>query len=413
MQQDAPAIALLATLDTKGEEAQFVAAQIQAAGGRVVLIDVGVYPGRGPAADVAADAVARAAGADLPALRRARDRGAAVEALGRGATEVVRRLYAEGSIQGVLAIGGSGGASLAAGAMQALPTGTPRMLVSTVATGDVGSYVGGKDIAMLYSVVDIAGLNRISRRVLANAAGGIVGMARAAARTAATVEADRPLVAATMFGVTTPCVTRAREILEAEGYEVLVFHATGTGGRTMEALVDEGHMAGVLDVTTTEWADELVGGVLSAGPTRLEAMGRRGVPHVVAPGALDMVNFGSPESVPMQFAGRRFYRHNPQVTLMRTTPEECAQLGRIIAGKLHASAGPVELFLPLRGVSAIDASGQPFEDAAADAALFGELRTGLVGAAPVHEMDLHINDPAFAEAMARRLIEMMSARGTA
>jgi uncharacterized protein (UPF0261 family) len=272
-----------------------------------------------------------------------------------------------------------------------------------MASGQVGHYVGVKDITMLYSVVDIAGLNRVSRRILANAAGAVCGMIEQNVPEAD----DRQVIAATMFGVTTPCVERVRERLGAAGYEVLVFHATGSGGRAMEGLTSAGFIAGVADVTTTEWADELVGGVLSAGPERMDAAARAGIPQVVSLGALDMVNFGPMETVPEKFRGRRFHVHNPQVTLMRTTAAECRELGAIIARKLNASRGPVTLLIPLKGVSAIDREGQSFHDPAADAALFDALREGVTDNVTLVELDMHINDPAFADAIADNLLANM------
>ncbi|HKP17156.1 MAG TPA: Tm-1-like ATP-binding domain-containing protein, partial [Gaiellaceae bacterium] len=348
-----------------------------------------------------------AAGADVGALASAGDRGAAVDAMGRGAAEVVRRLHAEGRLDGILSVGGSGNSSIAAQAMRALPVGVPKLIVSTLASGDTRPYVGATDVSMTYSVVDISGLNRISERILSNAAGAIAGMAKVR------VDAGegRPLVGATMFGVTTPCVTRARERLEELGYEVLVFHATGTGGQSMEALARGGFLAGVLDVTTTELADDLVGGVLSAGPDRLEAAGELGLPQVVSLGALDMVNFGPRETVPPQFEDRNLYVHNPTVTLMRTTPEECAELGRRVARKLSAATGPTALFLPLKGVSMIATEGGAFHDPGADEALFAALRENLGGNVELHEVDTDVNDPAFADAMANRLHELVSDQG--
>jgi uncharacterized protein (UPF0261 family) len=323
--------------------------------------------------------------------------------MGRGAAEVVRRLHEEGRLDGILAVGGSGNSSIAAQAMRVLPVGVPKLIVSTLASGDTRPYVGATDVSMTYSVVDISGLNRISERILANAAGAIAGMAKVRVEE----RLGKPLVGATMFGVTTPCVTRARERLEELGYEVLVFHATGTGGQSMEALARGGFLAGVLDITTTELADDLVGGVLSAGPDRLEAAGELGLPQVVSLGALDMVNFGPRETVPEQFEGRNLYVHNPTVTLMRTTPDECAELGRRIARKLSAAKGPAALFVPLRGVSMIATEGGPFHDREADEALFGALRDNLGENVELHELDLDVNDPAFAEAMADRLHGML------
>jgi uncharacterized protein (UPF0261 family) len=325
--------------------------------------------------------------------------------MGRGAAAVLARLHAEGRLDGAAAVGGSGNSSIAAQAMRDLPVGVPKLIVSTVASGDTRPYVGATDVTMMYSVVDISGINQISSRILTNAAGAIAGMATAAVPEAA---GERPLVGATMFGVTTPCVTAARERLEELGYEVLVFHATGTGGQSFEALATGGFLVGVLDATTTELADELVGGVLSAGPDRLEAVGRAGLPQVVSLGALDMVNFGPRDTVPPQFEGRNLYVHNPTITLMRTTAEEMAELGRRIASKLNGADGPTVLFVPLKGVSAIDVDGQPFRDAEADEALFAALREGVdAGKVEVHEVDADVNDPAFATAMADRLHELI------
>jgi uncharacterized protein (UPF0261 family) len=396
-------VVLLGTLDTKGREYEYLRARLREQGVEVLLVDAGVFePLAEP--DVGREEVAAAAGSDVAALREAGDRGAAVDAMGRGAAEVVRRLHEEGRLDGILAVGGSGNSSIAAQAMRVLPVGVPKLIVSTLASGDTRPYVGATDVSMTYSVVDISGLNRISERILCNAAGAIAGMAKAGVPEGGE---GRPLIGATMFGVTTPSVTRARERLEELGYEVLVFHATGTGGQSMEALARGGFLAGVLDITTTELADELVGGVLSAGPDRLEAAGELGLPQVVSLGALDMVNFGPRETVPPQFDGRNLYVHNPTVTLMRTTPEECAELGRRIARKLSAATGPTALFVPLKGVSMIATEGGPFHDPAADEALFGALREGVGPNVEVHELELDVNDPAFAEAMADRLHSMI------
>jgi uncharacterized protein (UPF0261 family) len=355
---------------------------------------------------VARGEVAHAGGADVSELASRGDRGVAVAAMAAGAEEVVNRLHAAGRLDAILALGGSGGSTIATRAMRGLPIGVPKLMVSTLASGDTRPYVGAVDVTMMYSVVDISGVNRVSARIMANAAAAVAGMALS--RIPA-VEA-KPLVAATMFGVTTPCVTYARERLEELGYEVLVFHATGAGGQSMEALARGGFLAGVLDATTTELADELVGGVLSAGPDRLEAAGAAGVPQVVSLGALDMVNFGPRETVPAKFEGRNLYVHNPTVTLMRTTPDECSELGRVIGRKLSAATGPTALFIPLGGVSMIAAAGQPFYDPAADEALRAGLRETLDPSVEVHERTEEINDPAFATAMADRLHELIGER---
>jgi uncharacterized protein (UPF0261 family) len=392
-------VVLLGTLDTKGVEYAFLRDRLRERGAEVLVVDAGIHEPVGLEPDVSRHEVARAGGADVDELAAGGDRGAAVTAMAAGAEQVVLRLHAEGKLAGILALGGSGGSSIATRAMRALPVGVPKLMVSTVASGDTRAYVGAVDVTMMYSVVDISGVNRVSARIMANAAGAIAGMVDA---TVPELEA-KPLIGATMFGVTTPCVTRARERLEELGYEVLVFHATGAGGESLEALARGGFLAGVLDTTTTELADELVGGVFPAGPGRLEAAGAAGVPQVVSLGALDMVNFGPRDTVPPQFEGRNLYVHNPTVTLMRTTPEECAELGRTIGRRLSAAQGPTVLFVPLKGVSMIDVEGQPFYDADADAALFAALRETVADSVEVHEVDTDINDPEFAVAMADRL----------
>jgi len=397
-------VALLGTLDTKGVEYAWLKDRLIEQGVEVLSVDVGSFS-TSPMAQVTSDEVIAAAGEDAEALRTRRDRGEMMTVMGTGAAAVVRDLAADGRIHGILSIGGSGGSSVAAPAMQALPVGFPKLLVSTMASGDVKPYVGEVDATLMYSVVDVAGINRISEMVLGNAAAAIAGMAKEyEARLSAPEGEHRPLIGMTMFGVTTPACTEARERFTELGYEVLVFHATGTGGRAMEKLVESGLLAGVCDLTTTELCDDLVGGVLSAGPDRLEMAGSLGIPQVVSVGALDMVNFGPVDTVPAQFKGRNLFVHNPTVTLMRTTVDEMAELGRRIARKLAAAEGPTELFIPLKGVSAIDVDGQPFRDAEADAALFHELRTGLAGSAViVHEIDAPINEPGFGTAMADTL----------
>jgi uncharacterized protein (UPF0261 family) len=398
-----PTVVLVGTLDTKGREYAYLRDRVREHGVDVLLVDVGVLEGPLVEPDVTREEVARAAGADVDQLAAAGDRGAAVETMALGAAEIVKRLYAEGRLDGVAGLGGSGGSSLVTYAMRELPVGVPKLMVSTVASGDTRPYVGAVDVTMMYSVVDIAGINQVSERILTNAAGAIAGMAKS--RPPAVSAAAKPLVGATMFGVTTPCVTVARERLEELGYEVLVFHATGTGGQSMEALMKGGFITASLDITTTELADDLVGGVLSAGPERLEEAGALGIPQVVSLGALDMVNFGPIETVPEKFRGRNLYVHNPTVTLMRTTPEECAELGRRIARKLNAATGPTALFVPLKGVSLIATEGQVFHDPAADESLFSALRENLDERVETHWLDLDVNDPEFALAMANRLHE--------
>lgn len=397
-------VALLGTLDTKGEEYSWLKDRLGDLGVQVFAVDVGSFSAS-PLADVSSGDVIAAAGADAAALRERRDRGEMMTVMGQGAAKVIRKLADEGRIHGLLSVGGSGGSSVAAPAMQALPVGFPKLLVSTMASGDVKPYVGEVDTTLTYSVVDVAGINSISEMVLGNAAAAIAGMAKAyEARLSAPARDHKPLVGVTMFGVTTPAADEARKTLTEFGYEALVFHATGTGGRAMEKLAESGLLAGVCDLTTTELADDLVGGVLTAGPDRLEMAGAKGVPQVVSLGALDMVNFGPMDSLPAQFTGRNLFVHNPTVTLMRTTAAEMGELGRRIARKLSDAAGPTELFIPLKGVSAIDVDGAPFRDADADAALFTALRGGLAGSnVVVHEVDQAINDPGFGRAMAEAL----------
>ena len=396
-------VAVIGTLDTKGTEVAFLAEQIRARGCDTLMIDTGIFEPPEIEPDIARDTVARAAGERTEALAGSGDRGRAVAAMTRGVEKIVPGLYEEGRIHAAIGIGGSAGTTVATAAMRALPMGVPKVMISTLAGGDVAAFVGSKDITMIPSIVDISGLNRISRQVIAQAAGAVVAMAQADVP----ASEDRPMIAASMFGNTTQCVEAARAVLQSSGFEVLVFHATGTGGRTMESLVSSGFFTAVLDVTTTELADDLAGGVLSAGPTRLQAAARAGLPAVVAPGCLDMVNFWAPESVPDLYRKRRLYRHNPNVTLMRTTPEENRELGRRLAEKLNASKGPVAVYLPLRGISVISAPGQPFHWPEADQALFQAIKADLRPEIPVFELDVNINDQQFADAVAKGLLELL------
>ncbi|MFB6716675.1 MULTISPECIES: Tm-1-like ATP-binding domain-containing protein [unclassified Streptomyces] len=406
-------VVLVGTLDTKGAEYAWLSARLRESGCDVVLVDAGVMPPPvgAPAGDVDAAAVAHRAGHDLEALRTAGDRGAAVTAMAEGVELVVGDLHREGRLHAVLAVAGSGGSFIAARAMQALPVGVPKLLVSTMAGGDVSPYVGSSDITMMYSVVDVAGINSVSSRILGNAVAAAAGMAAHHERSVNRPHpGGRPLIGASMFGVTTPAVDAARRRLDELGYEVLVFHATGAGGRALEKLAAGGFLAGVLDLTTTELADELVGGVLSAGPDRLTAAGRAGIAQVVAPGALDMVNFGAAQTVPERFAERRLLVHNPTVTLMRTTADEMAELGTLMGRKLASARGPAAVFWPLGGVSAVDAPDGPFHDPEADAAGLASLRAALRGSAvELHEIDAQLNDPSFAVAAADRLHELITA----
>jgi uncharacterized protein (UPF0261 family) len=398
-------IALIGALDTKGQDFAFVKAEIERRGHHTLVINTGVIEEPPFPADVSAATVAGAAGANLTELRTQADRGKAIDSMAQGAAVVVKELYEQGQIDGILGMGGSAGTAIGTAAMRALPVGFPKLMVSTLAAGDTRPYIGVSDIVMLPSVVDVAGVKRISARIYANAVGAIVGMVE----TAAPQLAEKPLIAASMFGNTTKLVDRCRELLAEAGYEVLVFHATGTGGRVMESLIDAGFVNGVLDVTTTEWADELVGGVLGAGPTRLDAAAKRGIPQVIAPGCLDMVNFWARNTVPAHFADRLFYEWNPNVTLMRTTPAENAELGRILAEKANAAHGPVAFFLPRQGVSILDSPGNQFWWPAADAALYAAIKEHVRPEIPVHELDHNINDPEFAAAVVKQLLQFLRA----
>ena len=399
-------IVVLGTFDTKGIEHAYLAERIRDLGHSPLLVDGGGFGAPHIGADIGREAVAAEGGADLAELRSRGDRGDMVTAMARGAAAVVRRLHTEGKLAGIVSMGGSGGTAIGTMAMRSLPLGIPKVMVSTLASGNVAPYLDISDIVMIPAVSDVTGINAFTRAQFTRAAAVVSALVDANNRLAGTAagQGARPLVVASMFGNTTPCVDRARTLLEAAGRDVVVFHATGTGGRTMEAMIESAPVAGVLDVTTTEWADELVGGILGAGPTRLDAAARRGIPAVIAPGCLDMVNFGAPETVPERFAGRLLHRHNAQVTLMRTTPEECRELGRILAEKVNRSVGPATVLLPHCGISMISVAGQPFHDPAADDALFSAIRKWLSPGIPLVELDCAINDPAFAEASVEPLL---------
>ncbi|HUE15274.1 MAG TPA: Tm-1-like ATP-binding domain-containing protein [Planctomycetaceae bacterium] len=398
---------LIGTLDTKGREIGFVRDELRSLGVEVKVVDGSCLSEPTITADIPREAVFQAAGTTLAEVRTQQDRGHAVTTAAHGVAALIKELHDKGQVTGVIGLGGSAGTTIATAAMRALPIGVPKVMASTLASGQVRPYVGDKDILMLNTIVDISGINRISRLVLGEAARAMAGMVTL--KQSRPADSDKPVVAATMFGVTTPCVEHARRILEEAGYEVLVFHATGTGGQAMESLIEDGLVVGVLDITTTELADELVGGTLTAGPQRLTAAGRKGIPQVISVGALDMVNFGPPETIPAKFADRTFYRHNPSVTLMRTTVAENAALGEEIGRKAAAATGPTAIVLPLKGVSAIDCAGKPFDDPEARSALFGVLRR-THGNTKLIELDYHINDPEFAEAAARQLIAMLGNR---
>jgi len=397
-------IAIAGTFDTKGDEYLYLKELIEGLGLGTFMIHTGVFePTFKP--DVSNSEVASAAGEDIKIIAAKKDRALATEVLSKGMEKLVPKLYKQGKFDGIISLGGTGGTSLVTPAMRALPIGVPKVMVSTVASGNTSPYVGTSDIVMMPSVVDVAGLNSISTKIFTNAAFAIAGMVKFEN---SKVMEKKPLVAATMFGVTTTCVTAAREYLEDRGYEVLVFHATGIGGQSMEALIEGGFIEGVLDLTTTEWADEIIGGVLNGGPHRLEAAGINHIPQVVSVGALDMCNFGPYDTVPKKFEGRNLYKHNPTVTLMRTTVEENEAIGKKLVEKLNMAKEKTVLFLPLKGVSAIDVEGQAFYGVEEDKMLFDTLRNGINrNVVEVIEMDCAINDVAFSEAAAQKLIDLM------
>jgi uncharacterized protein (UPF0261 family) len=396
-------IAIIGALDTKGEEFAFVKAEIERRGHRAWVINTGVVGEPSFPPETAAAEVAENGGTSLEMLRQRADRGAAIEVMTNGIAIVVKALFDQGKIDAVLSMGGSAGTVIGTAAMRVLPVGLPKVMVSTLAAGDTAAYVGTKDVVMFPAVVDVAGVNRISAQIYANAVGAVVGMLE----TAVPDIQEKTLIAASMFGNTTELVDQCRAILAARGYETLVFHATGTGGKTMESLIQDGYFAGVLDVTTTEWADELVGGVLSAGSARMEAAAQQQIPQVIAPGCLDMANFWALDTVPQKYKDRKFYKWNPNVTLMRTTPGENAELGRILAQKANQSLAPVAFFLPLRGVSILDSPGGEFWWPEADEALFAAIKRHVRDDIPVIELDSNINDPAFAGAVTAKLLEFL------
>jgi len=396
-------ILLIGTFDTKGEELSFLRDEILARNRSVRTLDSGILQPSPSNVDISNEKVAAAGGQPLLELIRQRDRGRAVAVMAKGAARIATELFERGEIQGIISIGGGSGTVMGTSAMRSLPLGVPKVMVSSMASGNIRSYVGTSDISMMHSVVDISGLNRISKQILNNAAASICGMVEGKEEILAT---ERPLIAATMFGVTTPCVTEAKRILEESGYEVLVFHANGTGGQAMEQLIGEGQIQAVLDATTTELADELLGGKCSAGPNRLEKAGELGIPQVVVPGAMDMVNY-FPDAIPPQFRNRLLYAHNPATTLMRTNVEENRQLGEIMAKKLFKAIGPSRIYIPLGGFSAIDAPGQPFFDPEANHAFVESLKKNLPSHIPIIKKQAHINAPSFAGDLGRALLELL------
>lgn len=400
-------VAIAGTFDSKGPEFAYLQEIIQSLGLKTFMIHTGVFEPKLPV-DVSNEEIAKAVGADIKAIAANKDRALATDVLSRGLEKLLPKLYAEGKFDGIISCGGSGGTSLVTPGMRALPIGVPKVMVSTVAAGDVSMYVGTSDIFMYPSIVDVAGLNSISTKIFTNAALAIAGMVKFEVNK---VLDKKPLIAASMFGVTTPCVNQAREYLEQQGYEVLIFHATGTGGKAMEGLIKDGYIEGVLDITTTEWCDELMGGNMAAGDKRLEAAALNEIPQVVSVGALDMVNFGPITTVPDKYNGRNFYKHNPTVTLMRTTVEENRQLGLVIAEKLNMCKAKAALLLPMQGVSMIDAPGQPFYGPEEDAMLFKTLKENITNPlVEIIEVDAHINDIEFSTAAAQKLIELLKTK---
>ena len=398
-------IAIAGTFDTKGAEYLYVKELIESLGLGTFTIHTGVFePTFKP--DVSNAQVAEAAGMDIKTLVDKKDRALATEVLSKGMEKLVLKLYKQGKFHGIISFGGTGGTSLVTPAMRALPIGVPKVMVSTVASGNTAPYVGASDIIMMPSIVDVAGINSISTKIFTNAVFAIAGMVKFENTK---VVDKKPLIAATMFGVTTPCVTAATKYLEKRGYEVLIFHATGIGGQSMEALIAGGFIEGVLDLTTTEWADEIIGGVLNAGPYRLEAAGKNHIPQVVSVGALDMCNFGTYDTIPKKFERRNLYKHNPTVTLMRTNVEENEAIGKKLVEKLNMAKDKTTLMLPLKGISGIDVEGQPFYGVEEDKMLFDTLRNGVnKNSVEVIEMNCAINDVEFAEAAAQKLIDLMN-----
>ncbi|WP_407267978.1 Tm-1-like ATP-binding domain-containing protein [Radiobacillus sp. PE A8.2] len=397
-------IALVGTFDSKGKEFLFVKELIESLGLATFTVHTGVFePAFTP--DVNNAEVAAAVGENISEIAAKRDRSNATAVLAKGVEVLLPKLYDDGMFDGVLSFGGTGGTSISTPGMRALPIGVPKVMVSTVASGNTEPYVGTSDLIMMPSVVDVAGLNIISTRIFTNAVFSIVGMVKFDSK----IDVEKkPLIAATMFGLTTPCVNYAREYLEARGYELLIFHATGVGGRTMEQLIADGFVDGVLDITTTEWADELMGGILNGGPNRLEAAADNDIPQVVSLGALDMVNFGPFNSVPKHYEGRNFYKHNPTITLMRTTVEENKKLGEVIAEKLNRAKGNTVLMLPLKGLSGIDVEGQPFYGPEEDEMLVETLKANIDSSkVKIIEMDTDINNKAFAETAAEQLVQLL------
>ncbi|MDE0654651.1 MAG: Tm-1-like ATP-binding domain-containing protein [bacterium] len=401
---DPKTVVIIGALDTKGAEFAFVKRLIESEGVDTLVVDFGTMGEPALEPDVTRAEVAAAADGDVSYFASGEHKDEAMQTMVAGLAVVVRRLYDEGRLGGIIGMGGTGGTSIATTGMRTLPVGVPKVMVSTVAGGDVSAYAGTRDITFIPSIVDVAGINSISRAIYANAAGAIAGMVRLERPPAGE---ERPLVTASMFGNTTTCVERARGVVERGGFEVLVFHATGIGGRTMEALIADGYIAGSLDITTTELADYVCGGVFDAGPERCKAASGAGIPAVVVPGCVDMANFDAIETVPERYQGRNLYQWNPNVTLLRTDVVENVRIGEIIAAAVNLATAPTAVLLPMRGVSMLDSEGERFWDPEADQACFDAIRSGLRGDIAVHEVDHNINDPEFADIAANMLLEML------
>jgi uncharacterized protein (UPF0261 family) len=398
-------ILVIGSFDTKGEEYAFIKDLIESRGHKTLTLHTGSFESSELIKpDISNSEVSGIEGVDIKEIQKM-DRGPAMKILSQGTAKLVRKLYEEGKFDGAIGMGGTGGTSVITAGLKTLPVGVPKAMVSTAASGDTRPYVGTKDVVMIPSVVDVAGINRISRQIFTRAVGAICGMVETEIEKP---QEEKPIIAASMFGNTTPCVDRCREILSEKGFEVLVFHATGTGGKTMESLVEEGLVDAVLDITTTEWADELCGGVFTAGDTRLDAPGKMGIPHLIVPGCVDMVNFGPKDTVPGKYSDRLFYEWNPSVTLMRTTTDENAEMGRIFAQKASKAKGPVAFLLPLKGVSMLDSEGEIFWSPEADAAMFNAIKSNIKEGIEVEEMDANINDPSFANRATEMILSMIN-----
>ena len=398
-------VVIVGALDTKGKEFAFVKDLIQKEGVKTITVDFGVMGKPDFQPDVPREEVAQAGGGDIAHLAAGDHKDEAMRVMADGLKAVVSKLYADGKLDGILGMGGSGGTSIATTAMRALPVGVPKVMVSTLGGGDVSNYSGTKDITFIPSIVDVSGINSISRAIYKNGAGAIVGMVKMESPKG---EGEKPLITASMFGNTTTCVDRARGVMEAAGYEVLVFHATGTGGKTMESLISDGYIVGSLDITTTELADEVCGGVFTAGPERCLAASRKGIPAIIVPGCVDMANFWGIETVPEKYKGRNIYQWNPNVTLMRTNVEENKKMGEMLAAAANASTAPVAFIFPMKGVSMLDSEGGQFWDPAADKACYDAIKKNIKAGIPVIESDHNINDPEFADLCANTLLKMLN-----